>query len=92
MNADEIRKAVRDKGFYLSDIARALEVTPTTVSQVVSGQAKSRKIAKAIGNITGFSLEQLWPGQYPDSYQRARRDCIEERMHRVTAAIRSHAA
>jgi len=45
-------------------LARRLHVRQPTVSCVMRGKATSRRIAKAIANVVGKPLSELWPGKY----------------------------
>jgi Ner family transcriptional regulator len=59
-----IKSALRLKHLTLSDIARSLGVTPSTVSIVSRGFRRSRRIEAAIASALGFTPEELWPERY----------------------------
>nr|WP_316629612.1 helix-turn-helix domain-containing protein [uncultured Brevundimonas sp.] len=61
-----IRDALALKGVSLSDIARSLEVSPSSVSIVSKGHRGSRRIEKAIADALGQPPESLWPERYGD--------------------------
>ena len=48
-------------GVSLSEIAKALGVTPAAMSRTIRGQSKSRRIKLAIAAELGKSVEKLWP-------------------------------
>lgn len=48
------------KGVSQRDICRDLHVAPATVSLIVSGKKKSRRIRRAIAAALGASYESLW--------------------------------
>lgn len=46
-------------------VAQQLGISPEAVHHCISGRATSRRVAKHIASITGYSLETLWPcGKY----------------------------
>lgn len=49
------------RGIKISDIAKELNVAVPTVSLVISGRDKSKRIKAAIAEKLGFSPEELWP-------------------------------
>jgi lambda repressor-like predicted transcriptional regulator len=49
------------KGIKNTDIARLAGVAPVTVSVVLTGRRRSKKIETAIAKSLGFSREKLWP-------------------------------
>jgi lambda repressor-like predicted transcriptional regulator len=60
-----IKAALSLKGSSLSDIARILDVAPTTVSIVSRGFRRSRRIEAEIANQLGIKAPELWPERYP---------------------------
>lgn len=64
-----IKSALSLKRISLSDIARSLAVTPSTVSIVSRGFRRSRRVEQAIAQALGQTPEEVWPDRYP----RARR-------------------
>ena len=48
------------RGIKQKDIARALNLNPATVSQVVAGKRRSRRIENYIAQITGIKREELF--------------------------------
>lgn len=63
-----IKAALNLRGRTLSDIARALDVAPTTISIVSRGFRRSRRIEAAIAEELGCTAAQLWPDRYPPSH------------------------
>ena len=59
-----IRTALKKRGLSMSDIARRLEVTPTTVCMVSRGAGRSRRIEFAIADAIGFRPHEVWPDRY----------------------------
>lgn len=61
-----IKEELRRHGTSLAQIARELNVRPTTVTIVSQGQRRSRRIEKAIATHLGLTPRELWPGRYPE--------------------------
>lgn len=87
MHPAHITATIRELGFSQASIAEVLDVSRSSVTQVISGHAKSRRIAQAIAQITGKSLEELWPGKYASKARRKRQQM--EDIDRRLAAHRS---
>lgn len=51
------------RGTSLSQIARELTVSPSTVTRVSKGQVRSRRIEEAIASAALCTPEQLWPNR-----------------------------
>lgn len=64
-----IKSALSLKRISLSDIARSLEVTPSTVSIVSRGFRRSRRVEQAIAAALGQAPEDVWPERYVRSQQ-----------------------
>ncbi len=45
-------------------IARALKISPTTVSDVIAGNTVSGRIHKAIAEAIGEDIKTIWPQHY----------------------------
>lgn len=69
-----IKSALSLKRISLSDIARSLAVTPSTVSIVSRGFRRSRRVEQAIADALGQRPEEIWP----DRYRRGSADRREE--------------
>lgn len=61
MHPEQIKAAIRMKGYTASVIADHMEVSRSTVAQVINGRATSARIKAYIAQITGLSVEALWP-------------------------------
>jgi lambda repressor-like predicted transcriptional regulator len=62
---ERIKWALKMRGSSLADIARKLNVQPSTVSLVCKGRGRSRRIESAIAATIGFDAARLWPDNYP---------------------------
>lgn len=84
MTPYEIRAALQERGATLTAVAQVIGVTVTTVSKVIDGKDKSRRVASVISNFLEIPLDTLWPGKYPARY--ARRTSAEG-MASLSAAL-----
>lgn len=80
MKPEEIKALLKKNGATQSDVARVVGVSQATVSGVINGTSKSRKIAMTIAGFLGKDVDVLWPGKYPKVYRRNRKDAQEELM------------
>lgn len=64
MHPQLIRAAIKMAGSNQSKIARKLRLHRSTVAQVIDGTSTSRRVAEHIAEITGKTLDELWPGKY----------------------------
>lgn len=64
MHPEQIKAAIRMKGTTPSAIADALQISRMTVSHVIHGRGVSARIAKRISEVTGLSVDSMWPGVY----------------------------
>lgn len=71
MHPEDIKASIRKTGVTPADLARELGVSHMSVSYVIEGRHTSRRIADRIAEITGKSLNQLWPGKYDKAAQPA---------------------
>jgi lambda repressor-like predicted transcriptional regulator len=62
-----IKWLLERRGTSLSQIARDLSVSPSTVTRVSKGLVRSRRIEEAIAAAATFTPAQLWPAHYPDA-------------------------
>jgi lambda repressor-like predicted transcriptional regulator len=92
MNALEIRMSLREKGFYLADIARGVGVSRSMICKVVDGSAKSRHVAESVARLLGKTVDELWPGLYPEDYVMARREQASLKADLVKAVLQAHSA
>jgi lambda repressor-like predicted transcriptional regulator len=70
MTPDQITDLIKKRGANYSAIARSIGVSHTSVRRVVFGLSKSRPVARTIAIFLGRSVDELWPGMYPDVYKR----------------------
>lgn len=61
-----IKAELAKAGYTQRKIAKELAVNPITINSILKGKVKSRRIAEFIATKTGLTLEQMWPGGYPD--------------------------
>lgn len=71
-----LKNALRARGYALSRIAKELGVTPTTVTAVVRGHTRSRRIEDRVAEILEKSPVEIWP--YRDQ------DFEPHRLHKGT--------
>jgi lambda repressor-like predicted transcriptional regulator len=60
-----IKWSLERRGTSLSQIARDLSVSPSTVTRVSKGLVRSRRVEEAIAAAAAFTPAQLWPANYP---------------------------
>lgn len=65
MQRADIQCLLKKSGVSQSDLAQRLGVSKVTVGYVIAGITTSRRVASAIAEATGRTLEELWPGKYP---------------------------
>ncbi|WP_462171111.1 helix-turn-helix domain-containing protein [Pseudoalteromonas xiamenensis] len=61
MKSDEIKQAVANKGYTLSMIAEALGLDLSSVSGVVCGHTKSKRVAEAVAKIIEKPVHEVFP-------------------------------
>jgi len=67
----DIKAAITKAGLTQTELAKRLGVSITAINLVIKDHTHSRRIASAISRLTGYSLEELWPGAYPDDKEAA---------------------
>lgn len=82
---ERIKCRLRLKGSSLAQIARDLNVTPTTVTIVSQGFRRSRRIESAIALRLGVTVDQLWPGRYTSSLAASPSQCRPEEGQQASA-------
>lgn len=60
----QIKDSLEDVGLNQAAVARACEVTPTTVNDVIHGLTCSQKIHKFIGKVINEDPKVIWPQYY----------------------------
>lgn len=61
MHPERIKALMRMKGVTPTALADEMGVANSTMSQVISGRSESARIKRRIAEITGYSVETLWP-------------------------------
>jgi len=72
MHPADIIACLTKVGHRPAKLARDLGVTGNAVSMVIHKRIASQKIANRISQVTGKSLEELWPGKYTNPRPRGR--------------------
>lgn len=63
MHPEEIKAAMRMKGFTQAVIADELEVAQSSVAQTIAGRIRSSRIQQRIAQIIGREVAEIWPNQ-----------------------------
>lgn len=63
MHSEEIKAALRMRGFTQVMLAEELDVAPSSVAQTISGRIRSDRIQARISQIIGKSTKTIWPDQ-----------------------------
>lgn len=61
---EAIKYALRVRGMTLADVGKALNVSGSTVSIVIKGERRSRRVAEYIAAVLDASVDDLFPGIY----------------------------
>jgi lambda repressor-like predicted transcriptional regulator len=64
MHPADIQASLRKAGVSQKSIAEKLEVSESTITKVIHGSSKSRRIAEEISETIGKDIEDIWPGSY----------------------------
>lgn len=72
----KIKYALALRDYQQTDVARECRVEPNTVSAVIHGRSRSKRIEMRIAAITGLALAELWPQWYGASAKRRRRPSL----------------
>lgn len=70
MHPADIKAALAKRGTSQTKIARELKLSRSTITYVIQGRSKSRRVAEAISRATGIPVGRLWPGKYFSDDQR----------------------
>ena len=73
MTPELIKYAIALRGYTQLDIARECDVKASTVSMVVNGRSRSRKVEMRIAAVTGQPAATLWPEWHGPKAKRSRR-------------------
>ncbi len=68
MHPADINAALIKRGLNQTRIAEQVGVTRAAVSATVLGVGASRRIADAIAEAVGMTVDQLWPGRYSGEF------------------------
>ena len=63
MHSEDIKAALRKRGWTLADIAKELNICPSAVSHALTRQ-RSRRVEETIANKIGLPLQEVWPQRY----------------------------
>lgn len=90
MHPAMIKAHLEMTGLFQADIARAVDVTPGLVGNVIHGVTRSRKVEDAIAAVLDKSLHELWPAWYgkdglPVAKRRARAINTSQALQRLAA-------
>lgn len=88
MHPEDIKSELRKANWNQDELARALNVTQQSVSQVILGRCRSKKIEGAISKILGIPADEIWTQRRKVGQRRSTR----ELMHALRAAERRAAA
>lgn len=61
MHPEQIKAAMRMAGTTHAGLADELNISPSTVSQVVNGTCTSARVQARIAELTGLAVSTLWP-------------------------------
>lgn len=64
MHPADIQAALRKAGVSQKSIAEKFDVSESTITQVIHGGSKSRRIAEEIAELISKDIEDIWPGSY----------------------------
>lgn len=63
MHREDIKAALRKRGYTLSDVAQRLKIDRSTVSGVLLGR-RSERVEAEIASLIGMDLKDVWPERY----------------------------
>ena len=71
MHPEQIKAEMRIKGTTPAALADSLDLSPTTVSNVIHARAKSFRVASAISKLIEKPVSTIWPVQYGPARRRS---------------------
>ena len=74
---EQIKAAIRMKGTTPSAIADELNLSRTTVSQVIHGTGVSSRVAARISQLLGLSEQTIWPNKKATLLRRTKSRAME---------------
>ena len=66
-----IKDALRRQGVTLADVAKSLNISAASVSIVLTGERRSRRVAEHVAMVLDSTVEELFPGLYPSTEARS---------------------
>lgn len=85
MHPEEIKAALRMKGFTLAALADTLGVSRGMVTNVVIGRAQSTRIVNHIAHILGKPASEIWTPKPQNRLRRTREQIAAQRAAAVVA-------
>ncbi len=61
---ETVKYLLRLRGLTLAAIAHDLNITGPTVSIVLTGKRRSRRVAEYVASALDSTVDELWPGVY----------------------------
>ena len=87
MTFEEIKKTLRERDITFTDIAHALEITPSHVTNVAKRTARSKPVAEAIALSLDLEFAEVFANEYDGTTRRGPKDRTE-RKQQIYAALR----
>lgn len=72
MHSEQIKAAMRMAGTTQAMLADELNISRSTVTQVLNGTGKSARVMARVSEITGIPISTLWPNSVKPSLVRSR--------------------
>ena len=67
---EAIKYALRVRGMTLADVGKAMNVSGSTVSIVIKGERRSRRVAEYVATVLNASVDDVFPGLYTNGETR----------------------
>ncbi|KID56865.1 hypothetical protein JF50_13285 [Pseudoalteromonas luteoviolacea] len=84
LTSREIIEKLKPKDICLTDIAEALELSPSHVSRIASGDAKSLRVAQAICNALEMPIHEVFGKSYEPKNRGPRKSQIVKAIRQGT--------
>ena len=81
MHPADINCALIKAGLNHKKIANRFGISSSTVRHIITGRAKSWRVAHYIAEQSGYSIDEIWP----DQYHYEPRETFKERCERCSA-------
>lgn len=88
----KIKYALALRGYQQTDVAKECGVEPNTVSAVIHGRSRSKRIEMRISAITGLQLVELWPQWHGARSERRRRPVSAAQVAEALRSMPARAA